>query len=165
MLDTVISALVNILEAGGIRSVEQYPTDRLDPEAGSVVCVGVRSSKLLSSGAGEYLGIREEENGVSAELYGFRLELVLGLDIFSPDREGEGAMRCAALFSQISAALSELPSGLKNRGLICGKTAPDSLTEMFHCPCELHCAAYLVCEADEETGEFTDFVLRGVLNK
>lgn len=165
MLETIIQALLNTLSKAGIRCVSQYPMDALEPENGAVVCVGVKSSRLLSSGAGEYLGIREAESGNRSEVFGFRLELNLGLDIFAPDEEGEGALGCVSMFSLISDALYELPSGLKNRELVCGAPKPDGLTEMYHCPCELRCAAYLVCEADDETGEFADFVLRGVLRK
>lgn len=163
MLDVIVDAVVDILGRAGLQAVREYPRTLLDPEQGPVVCVGVKSSKLLSAGAGEYLGLRETAEGGVTELYGLRLELVLTLSIFSPCDEQNGAAGCARCFTQVSDALGELPSGLRSRALVCGVTQPDSLTEMFRCDCELHCAAYLTAEADEETGEFTDFVLKGVL--
>ncbi|HHU21920.1 MAG TPA: hypothetical protein GXZ52_00645 [Clostridiales bacterium] len=161
MLNTVVSALADTLRQAGIEAVCQYHPAPLDNRKGPLVCVGVKSSKLVTSGAGEYLGLRRSEDGSFTEAYGFRLELVLGLDIYSPyDGEPGGCLGC---FGEISAALGRMPSGLKIRKLVCGVTAPDRVTEMFRCPCELHCMAYLICGAREETGEFTDFELKGTV--
>ncbi|MGI5935762.1 MAG: hypothetical protein ACOX7I_03005 [Oscillospiraceae bacterium] len=161
MLNTVFSALVDALNRAGVEAVCQYPSAPLDSRKGPLVCVGVKSSKLLSPGAGEYLGLRRNGDGSITEAYGFRLELVLGLDIYSPhDAEPGGCLRC---FGEITMALREMPSGLKVRKLVCGVVSPDRATEMFRCPCELHCMAYLVCSASEETGEFTDFELKGTV--
>jgi hypothetical protein len=161
MLNAVVSALVDALNRAGVEAVCQYTPAPLDSRKGPLVCVGVKSSRLLSPGAGEYLGLRRNEDGSFTETYGFRLELVLALDIYSPcDAEPSGCMDC---FGDITMAARELPSGLKVRKLVCGVASPDKATEMFRCPCELHCLAYLVCSASEETGEFTDFQLKGTV--
>lgn len=160
MLETVVTAVVTALGEKGIGATRRFPASRLDKGNSPVVCVGVKSSRLLSSGAGDYLGTRDDAEKGRTELYGFRSELVLSLDIYSAKQGPEG---CAKCFDAMTALLPGLPSGLKLKSLESGETVFDADTGMFMCPCRLECTAYLICQADEETGEFTDFILRGVL--
>lgn len=156
MYDAILEALVSALTAAGLNAMRQYPEAR----AGGpypAVCVGLKSGKLLSAGAGDYLGQRDEGGAVRA-VYGYRTEAVAALDLYAPEAAG-----CLAGFSGVSGAAVEFPAGLRTRALVCGETVFDGETGLFHCPAELHFFALLTREADEETGEFTDFVLRGVL--
>lgn len=157
MLDTAIGAFTDVLCGCGIDALREYPATRLGRRETPVVCVGARSGKLSGSGYGEYLGLSQSDGG---EIYALRLELVLGLNIFCPpDYEGG----CVAVFEKISSVLPQLPSGLKPSALVCGEVEVDSNTGLLRCACELHCTASLICQANEETGEFYDFELKGVL--
>lgn len=161
MIDTVVSCVVQTLENAGIDAYAKYPAAELDTKAQTVVCVGVSSCRNVSAGLGEYLGQREDSERGATNLYGFRMELVLSLDIYAPLKIG--ADGCTQCFSDTATALRALPSGLKPQALVCAQAQPDSSTAMFKCPVELHCTAYFVCTAGEEENEFTDFVLKGVL--
>ncbi len=161
MLNAVLNAVTACLNAGGLRAVRDFPGSALDRDAGPVVCVSLRSNKLLSAGAGDYMG-EQSAGGEVSSVYGFRMEPVIALDIFAPG--GGGASACAAAADSAAECLSELPSGLKLRALCCGETVYDQATEMFRCPLEIHAAAFLTRQEDAVTGEFTDFHLRGVIN-
>lgn len=157
MLDTVIGAFVGVLREGGIDALREYPDARLGRKGAPVVCVGAKSGRLSGSGMGEYLGTNQADG---RELYALRLELVLGMDIFAP-LGWEGG--CLSVFEQVSALLPRLPSGLRPSALVSGEVLPDTDTGLLRSRCEMHCTASLVGEADEETGEFLDFELKGVL--
>lgn len=161
MIDTVLKNIVALLQNAGIDAMLQYPTTVLDRKRGPVVCVAVKSGTRSGCGLGDYLGIRSD-NGAMRELYGCRLKLTVSLDIFVPwgEESISSAMEC---FSNISDALYALPSGLKPQKIHCGTAKPDKETEMLKCPAEMECVAVLICEKDAESGEFTDFVLKGVL--
>jgi hypothetical protein len=161
MLDAVLDAVVAALKAAGISAVRQFPDSEADRTA-AVVCVGLRRNKLVSAGAGDYMGERTD-GGIVSEVYGFRMEPVVALDVYSPDDAENGAEGCLAAAALIAAALPAFPSGLKPRAFSCGETTFDGISEMFHMPAELGCSAFLTREMDAETGAFTDFVLRGVM--
>ena len=163
MLDAVLDAVVTALRAAGLCALRQFPEGEIDRKSGPLVCVGLKSNKLVSSGAGDYMGERRS-GGTVSEVYGFRMEPVIALDIYSPDDGENGAEGCIETAEAVGAALPGFPSGLKMRELLCGETAFDGATEMYHMPVELSCAAFLTREMNGETGVFTDFVLKGVLS-
>lgn len=156
MYDAVLDALSAALAAAGLNAGRQYPDT---PAAGPypAVRVGLKSGKLLSAGSGDYLGERDEGGAVRA-VYGYRTEAVAALDLYAPE-----AADCLAGFNAVSAAVPAFPAGLRTRALICGETVFETETGLFHCPAELHFLAFLTRDEGGETGEFTDFVLRGVL--
>jgi len=161
MIDTVLQGMVSLLQAAGIDAMLQYPTAALDRKRGPVVCAAVKEGTRTGSGLGDYLGMRETD-GAELEVYGCRVELTVSLDIFVPWGEDSvsAAMQC---FAAVSEALYAAPSGLKPQKIHCGAPKPDRETEMLKCPVEVDCTAVLICERNTESGEFTDFVLKGVL--
>lgn len=159
-MQAILDAVITTLTAAGLSAFSEYPAGALDRTQGPVICAGVKSTKLISSGAGDYLGESTVE-GVSREIYGLRMDAVISLDIYSPDDAENGAAGCGGTAESISAAVSSLPSSIKVRAIVRGETEYDGKTEMFFCPMELHCAALLTREENAESGEFTDFYLRG----
>lgn len=159
MLDTVLDAITQTLSDAGIDAVREYPGIRLGRVESPVVCLGARSAKLSGSGMGDYMGLAGQEE---REVYALRLELCVGAEIFAPVDYRGG---CIGVFEKISTLLPLLPSGIRPTELVCGDTAPDSDTGLLKCGAELHCTAALICELGEETGQFTDFRLKGVLTK
>lgn len=157
-LDSVTSAVTQTLQTAHIPAVSAYPSHGLDPDR-AVVCVSVQKCECLSGAFAEYLGLSYDDFDNRIELYGQRLDLVLGLDIYAPHDDGPES--CSSLFLQISQALHALPSGLRVRKLSAGNAAPDKTTGLFHCPVALHCRALLIARADPDSGEFLDFVLKG----
>ena len=163
MLDDVIDAICNVLSAAGINAAAQYPSAALVRDDAPMICVGIKNTKMLSPGCGDYLGMKTDENGNTSEVYGLRMELELGLDIYASYDQSDGASACLACFGEAVQALSQLPGGIRLKSLECGVPEPDSSSDMFKCRCGLKCTAYFMREEQEDTGEFTDFVLRGVL--
>jgi hypothetical protein len=145
MLDAVLNAVVEALSSAGLSAVRQFPDSAIGRDSGPVVCVGLRSNKLISSGAGDYMGERTD-GGTVSEIYGFRMAPVIALDIYSPDNGENGAEGCVKAAEAVGAALPAFPSGLKSRELVCGETKFDGETEMFHMPADLSCAAFLTRE-------------------
>lgn len=162
MIDTVLNTVVSLFQHAGLHAKRQYSAEPFRRESGCVVCVGLKSSKRLNSGYGEYLGIRTNENTQEiSELYGFRLELSLGIDIFSPFGETFGAEGCRSYLDKVLDALSMSPSGLMVKAISAGEVKPDREAEMLRCTVKLDCEAYLIGESNGETPEFTSFVLKG----
>jgi hypothetical protein len=97
-----------------------------------------------------------------SEIYGKKLELSLGLSLWSPKTSDQGHEKCLALFSQVAEALGSMPEALRVRELCCGETVYDSTAEMFRCDAELKLSAFLTAESADDT-QFLDFKLKGVL--
>lgn len=156
MPEAVIEAIIAALRDAGLNVTAAFPDGAAPGSAGALVCVGMDSCQVSSSGCGEYLGT--ETGGSAAELYGYRAEVTAALDVYAPT-----AAECAGAGDGICAALGKLPSGLKMRAFSCAGTEFDELTGAFRRRCALKCLAYLTRSADAETGEFTDFILRGAV--
>jgi hypothetical protein len=156
MLDAVTDALIGALNAAGINAATGYPDERADRSAAAVY-VSPGDGELSSSGCGEYLGTGMVD-GAETELYGCRAEMEIRLDVYA-----ETAARCAELCTQLCGALDKLPAGLKMRGFSCGGPESCRITGGYTRRCVLKCFAFLTRTADQETGEFTDFVLRGAM--
>lgn len=157
VLEPVLTAVIDALTAAGLDAERQYPAARLGRLTAPKIFAGVQSSTLKGSGYGEYLGIRALDG---AEVYGLRLELCLALDIYAP----LGAEQdCLQTFEAISSALAGLPSGIRPTVLVCGETVPGPEAGLLQCRAQLHCSAALLCRADEDSGQFHDFELKGVL--
>ena len=60
MLDSVLDSIVTALKAESINAFREFPDKRADVKTGVSVSVGIDSCKYLSSGMGEYLGIRAD---------------------------------------------------------------------------------------------------------
>lgn len=163
MLDTVAQAVVEALTGAGINAKKQYPLSWLDRGEGPVVCVGIKSAELSASGAGNYLGTKTDSDGNTRELYGVKAETVISMDIYSPAENGDGQAECLGCFRDMSAALAALPGGVRVNTLVCGQVKPDGVTEMMQCPCQAHCTVFLIGETAEDSTEFLDFTLKGVL--
>ncbi|MEG0876073.1 MAG: hypothetical protein RSF77_02895 [Oscillospiraceae bacterium] len=163
MLDTVLTAVVSALTAAGIKAFRQFPNRRADLSLGAFVCLGVDSCKCLSSGLGEYLGIKIGAQGLETELFGRRLELLLGFDVFSPFESAAGADGCIQCADALRGALSGLPSSIRGLELSCGEVSADEESGCFRCKCTLRALAFLVAESSGDGTEFLNYVLKGTV--
>lgn len=160
MFDSILDSVVGALKSAGLNSVRSYPAAKLDRSA-EYVCISLKKGEILSSGMGNYLGCRQTEKGV-AELYGFKAAVSIAADIYVP-ASGIGAGRCVALADSLCSALENAPQGLKVLGFDCGDAAFCSESRMFKSRCTVSCIAFPMRSVIRESGEFTDFVLRGEL--
>lgn len=163
-LDTVISAVCSGLRDGGVSAViSQNPFGGKKRHLRPIVTVGLKSGSVISSGLKEYLGMQYDvTTDTYSEIFGKKLELSLGLSMWSPKTGDQGHEKCLTLFSQVADALGSLPESLKVRELSCGETVYDPTAEMFRCDAELKLEAYLIAESTDDT-QFLDFKLKGVL--
>ena len=100
-----------------------------------------------------------QERGCWEELYGRKVRLVFGLDLYAPGPDGAPALRTA--FDVVAGALQrEGPEGLKLLELSCGEVEDDPGTDLLRCPAEAVCEGWLYAVADE-AGAFLDFIVRG----
>lgn len=159
MFDSVLDAVVSVLNAEGVPAVRKFPGCILNRNT-VAVAVSLKSGSLTASGCGNYLGVCHD-GGIIKELYGTRAELKISIEIYTPaaDKHGEG--ECMRLLESICSCVGDI-QGIKLKGIESRETVYDTEAEMFRCDCTAELTAFLVRESDE-CGGFTDFVLRGEL--
>ena len=110
-----------------------------------------------AGGFRDYLGERyDESTGQWQELYGRRVTLTFGLDLY-----GESAGELQTAYDRMAEAFQwEGPAGLALRELSCGETEFDRAAGLYRRAVTAVCQGYLYAVADEG-GTFLDFVVRG----
>lgn len=159
-LNAICRAVAGHLNARGIRAVTAWD-DRARTDSGAgVVAVSVRRCTERGAGLWDYLGERYDETAQRwEELYGRRLELTLGLDLYARGEENGGAA-CEAAFDKLVTALDGAGGWLKRKELRRGETAYREEEDRFCCKAEADCLVFLTAAADE-SGVFRDFTVRG----
>ena len=159
MVEAITRAVCAALCEGGINAARSFPDVSIDEISESLVCVDARSVSAAEGAFADYLGLRRREDGAFVEVFGQRCDFSLSVDIFvRPER---GGALCAEIFDGVVLALGNLREGMKICGVSRGKCSFDGGTGLLLCACEVSGVAFLICEGTEETGEFTDFVLKG----
>ena len=122
--------------------------------------VTVRGFAADCGGFADYLGERyDEEKSRWEEVYGKKVQLTLGLDLYAPERSSEGEMQ--ALLEQIVRVLTlECPEGMQVGEFTCAETKWDEGQRKLKREVSLKCTLWLQAVMDEY-GEFLDFELRG----
>ena len=159
-LQAVRERMAEYLVQNGVEAVCAYPGGERERRAGAVAAVSVRSCQGGPGGFQDYLGERfDEGSGVWQELYGKRIVLTFGLDLYAPGPGGAQAIQTA--FDRLAQALRQGgPPGLKMLELSCGETQFDREAGLFRREVEARCQGYLYAVA-EEGGGFLDFIVRG----
>ncbi len=158
MTDTILDTIVSLLNAKGLDAQRSFGNFAL-PSTKPRVCVSLKRSALLSSGAGDYLG-ETFDNGLARELYGYRCEAVISLDIYAPYTQ-DGAAECSAVAASIVHIMADAPASFKHRSTLCDAVSYDRDLRLYHLHTELDCLFFLLRELDQETGQFLDFKLKG----
>lgn len=158
--DKIREQMTAFLTGQGIRAVTAWGPEGRRRLTEPVAAVSLRACERGPGGFRDYLGERYDEGaGVWQELYGRRMRVVFGLDLYAPKESG--AAGCQALFDRMAGALEAGgPEGLKLRELSRGEVAFDQGGGLFRCPAEAVCEAYLYAVADEG-GAFLDFEVKG----
>lgn len=162
-LDTLREHMTAFLTGKGIQAVTAWPEKGMEPMTGAVCAVSVKDCVTAAGGFQDYLGERyDEEAGVWREVYGQKVKVTFGLDLYAP-REGGGA-DCQKGFDKLCGALGEaVREGLRTVELHRGETAFDKNMGLYHCPVEAVCNAYLYALTDG-AGAFLDFEVKGYGN-
>ena len=159
-LQAVRERMAEYLRENGVEAVCAYPAEERKRRTGAAAAVSVRVCQGGPGGFQDYLGERfDEKSGKWQELYGKRMELTFGLDLYAPGPAG--AQDIQAAFDKLAQALRQGgPPGLKVLELSCGETRFDREAGLFHRTAEARCQGYLYAVA-EEGGSFLDFIVRG----
>ena len=159
-LDTVRERMAECLRKAGVEAVCAWPGGARRRVQGPVAAVSLRSCQGGPGGFRDYRGERyNQERGCWEELYGRKVRLVFGLDLYAPGPDGAPALRTA--FDVVAGALQrEGPEELKLLELSCGEVEDDPGTDLLRCPAEAVCEGWLYAVADE-AGAFLDFIVRG----
>lgn len=156
-LDTVRERMAGFLRERGVEAVCAWPDRARTRPAGAVAAVSLRSCEGGPAGFRDYLGERwNRESGQWEELYGRRVKLTFGLDLYA----ARGAEAQAA-FDRVAAAFhQEGPDGLKVLAFSSGALEYVEEWRLFLCPAQAVCEGWL-CAVAQEDGAFTDFEVRG----
>lgn len=128
--------------------------------AAPAVLVTVKEYSACSAGFEDYLGEQyNEEKGTWEELYGRKAEVILGLDLYAPERESEQSLQ-TLLERLISMLTLEIPDGLQVGNITCGQTKWDEGQRRIKREVSARCTLWLHAVCSEGT-EFLDFELRG----
>ena len=162
-LEQIRESMAAYLTGKGVTAVTAWPDGARTWGDGPAAVVSLRSCQAAGSGLGDYLGRRyDEESGAWQELYGKRLEVVLGLDLWAAG--AEGARRIQESFEALLQALHEgAPEGLKVREVTCGETEYSQASGLMVRRVQMVCTAHLYAAA-EEGATFLNFEIRGEWN-
>lgn len=159
-LDKLQAYMADYLEGQGIPVVLAWPETMRKRLDRPVVVVSLRSCEGGPTGFQDYLGERfDEKTGIWQELYGKRVKVVFGLDIYAPRESGvEG---CQTIFNTLAGALNSAgPTGLHISVLSSKETLFQTTSGLYYCPAEGVCEVWVYAVADEE-GIFSDFEVKG----
>ena len=156
-LDAVRERMAEFLREKGVDAVCAWPDGARVRRQGAVAAVSLRRCEGGPAGFRDYLGERYNgETGRWEELYGRRVRLVFGLDLYAA--RGEEAQ---AAFDRVAGALHrDGPGGLSILELSGGELSYDGTLKLFRVPVEAVCEARAYAMA-EEGGGFVDFEVRG----
>ena len=159
-LDKIRESMTEFLVTQGLTAITAWPAEEKKRWDEPVVAVSVRACDGGPGGFQDYLGERyDEASGSWQELYGRKVRVVFGLDVYAPGESGAGG--CQAAFDHLAGALSGAgPDGLRVKEISRGEVRFDQALGLFVCPAEAVCEAYLYAMA-EEGGAFLDFVVKG----
>ena len=156
-LENIREQMVDYLKEQGVQAFAAWPAGERPVQEGALVVVSLRGCQAGPAGFQHYLGERyDERTGLWQELYGRRVTLTFGLDLY-----GESAGELQTAYDRMAEAFQwEGPAGLALRELSCGETEFDRAAGLYRRAVTAVCQGYLYAVADEG-GTFLDFVVRG----
>ncbi|MDO4813236.1 MAG: hypothetical protein Q3995_06960 [Eubacteriales bacterium] len=162
-IQQVRTAVVNAIGSAGVTAITAYSMEELKKYASAVAAVGTREVSITRCGTSEYLGQRYDAvRGTVREVYGRSMELSLSLDIFVSRAVGANACEeTAETVTQVM--MTALPCGLRTQELRWEQVQWDKTYGMFRLAGTAKYEAYFTAESAGDPTEFTDFILRGVV--
>ncbi len=149
--------LTEYLKQNGLSAMGAWPKEKRLRPGKAVVSVSLRKWESGPPGFQDYLGERyDEAAGQWEELYGKRVELTFGLDLYAATAE-----EVQAGVDDLGAALGQGgPEGFKLTDFSAGETTYQTEAKRYFCPAQVKFAAWVVALARED-GSFLDFEVRG----
>lgn len=152
--------LAEHLEKNGLPAVTAWGTERRLRPGRAVAAVSLRGFESGPPGFRDYLGERyNTERGCWEELYGKRVELTFGLDVY-----GATAEEVQRGLDTLSGILEgDGPEGLRAAGFSAGETVYDGESRRYCCPVKARFSVWATAVSRED-GAFLDFEVRGERN-
>lgn len=159
-LELIRERMAEYLRANGVTAVTAWPGEERRAAKKAVTAVSLRKCQAGPSGFQDYLGERyNQEFNRWEELYGKRVQITFGLDLYASEAAGETAVQAA--FDRLAGALQDgSPEGLAVTEFSCGETEYDRAQRLFRRRAEAVCTAWLYAVTDPG-GAFLDFEIRG----
>lgn len=155
--------VVEQLRKNGLNAIAAMESVRASRWREAVVAVSLSRVACAPGGFMDYLGVRKDpETGAESEVYGREAELTLALDVFSPKDGGEGACQTAAE-AVVECLVCQGAAGLAALEVQAGRVEFLEADGLYRQEISCRCKAWLAARADDETGVFTDFEVRGRL--
>lgn len=159
-LDGLREKLAAFLREQGLQAMTDWPVEPRELLDGPVAVVSLQGCRAGPAGFQHYLGERyDREREQWVEVYGQKVQLTFGLDLYAPPQLGEAAMQ-AALDQLAGACAGAGPVGLDIREFSCGETRYDRDSRLLKRPAQAVCTACLYA-VTEPSGTFLDFEVRG----
>lgn len=151
------TALAQYLERQGVAAVTAWSEEERKRPGKAVCAVSLRSMEGGPPGFRDYLGERfNEETGAWEELYGKKLRLTFGLDLY-----GGSAQAVQEGLDALTAALEGgVAAGLRVSGFSAGETKYRGEERRYVCPVQAVFEAWSYAVA-QEGGAFLDFEVKG----
>lgn len=155
----VRAAVLTALSDAGLTALAAYAGAARD-DPGATVCVDVAGVESGPMALGGYLGqLLDGDTGAVREVYGLKMEATISLEVRAP-----AAADCERAMEAASDALNgALPSGLRLREESWEAVSWERASRRFLKRGSLRCTACFTASAEEGSGEFLDFTLKGVL--
>ena len=152
-LQELRTALARYLKEQGMEAAAAWGEERRLRAGKAVAVVSLRGFESGTPGFQNYLGERyNTAEGRWEELYGKRVELTFGLDVYAASAE-----EVQAGLDRLNAALGEKgPAGLCPVSLSAGETAYQSGAGRYFCPVEAKFSAWATAAKGEDES-FLDF--------
>ncbi len=160
VLEGAVGAVARRLREQGLEVRTGWSGAARQKLTGTAVIVTVRGMEALPGAFAQYLGEGfDEVTGRWREIYGRRIALELGLDLYAPEEAGQEEL--AAALERLTQALSaDCPAGLRLEKLSCGEVDWEKDQRALRQEVTARFGVWL--EARTEDGaEFLDFELRG----
>ena len=163
LYESCTSIVVQFLQQQGLSAMAGWPKGERKRYTEPIVVVQVREMKADSAGFQDYLGEQyDEHTGLWREIYGKRLHITFGLDLYVTERGDSQSLREAA--QKLSQAfVLGAPDGMWVEELSSEEIRWDESSRCLKLENSLQCGAWLQAVRGAES-EFLDFELRGVCN-
>ena len=159
-LDRIREKLAAYLTEQGVAAVTAWPAQERLLREGPVTAVTLRACQAGPAGFQSYLGERyNQETEQWEEIYGRKVKLTFGLDLYAPAGTGEAALQ-SALDALAQACAGAGPEGFSLQEFSSGETVYDEGSRLLRKPAQGVCTVCLYAVA-EPGGAFLDFEIRG----
>ena len=149
--------LVRYLAGAGVEAVAAWPGEHRSQAGQAVAAVSLRACSVGPPGFQDYLGERyDEAAGRWEELYGKKVRLTFGLDLYAAT-----AAQVQEGLDALTAALARGgPEGLRPVAFSAGETVWRKEAGRYFCPVQAEFEAWSYAVTGED-GAFLDFTVRG----